>query len=144
MELAHAPLQRASRVVSYNGNTFDVPVLRKHGLKGKFPLHGDHIDLREAGLDGGLHKWALSELDERKLPAGKSLESLQKACQHGVFLTWQLWELYESESFDFQQPSPGHPPLEQANFEDLSDGEIAEVIALEEGGGDEAWLKDML
>lgn len=147
-----ARLQKADVVISYNGSTFDVPLLRKrYGLKGKFPFRGEHIDLRQIGLTGGLNKWADSELGDQKHHVGKSLESLQEACQHDILLTLQLWELYESELLPGQVLPPS--PLlidrldavdEEMAFENMSEGELAEYLALVEGGGDDAWGSEFL
>lgn len=41
-------IKKADEVISYNGNNFDIPLLRKHyGLRGNVPIKGKHIDMWE-------------------------------------------------------------------------------------------------
>lgn len=99
-----ALLQGADRVVSFNGLAFDELVLRRHhGLKGRFPRKGKHLDLyaeldRE-GRGASLDRLARANLGEGKLVHGRSMADLDiaaltAACRSDVWQTWRLWELW--------------------------------------------------
>ena len=129
-------LSSADQVISFNGKAFDELVLRKHhGLSGKFPIKGKHIDLlaeidQKEGRRVSLHRLSEHNLAEPKHTKGRSIanldiERLKEACRSDVWQTYRLWELWcagklmlpgpvarreEDEWFDV---GPGHhmPPL---------------------------------
>lgn len=95
-------LQEPDLVVSFNGLAFDELVLRRHhGLKGRLPRTGKHLDLyaeliRE-GRGASLDRLARANLGEGKLVQGRSManldtEALTAACRSDVMQTWRLWQ----------------------------------------------------
>src|SRR5258706_13394823 len=67
-----ARLKKATELVSFNGKSFDLAVLREHhSLKGRVPSKGRHTDLcnilSEKGRGGGLDDATMLNLQEPKL-----------------------------------------------------------------------------
>lgn len=100
-------LQNADEVITFNGKNFDILVLRKHhGLKGKVPLRGKHIDLyeimtAEAGFRVSLDQASRLNLNEPKHTSGRDMSSLnlmalQNACQSDVSQTYRLWIAHDN------------------------------------------------
>lgn len=98
-------LQSADEVISFNGEGFDCLVLRKHhGLKGKIPSKGKHVDLHavlteRAGFRVSLHLAATINLGEGKHTKGREMKNLdpaalQTACKSDVRQTYRLWKLH--------------------------------------------------
>lgn len=95
----------ADEIVSFFGKGFDVLVLRRHhGLRGKLPRRGKHVDLCEilsasAGHRVSLHRAAALNLGEKKHTAGRKMSeldgaALQEACKSDVSQTYRLWLLH--------------------------------------------------
>jgi hypothetical protein len=93
--------------VSFNGEHFDVLVLRRHhGLTGRVPLNGRHIDLYEiltakAGFRVSLNAAVKLNLAERKHTDGRNmgilkLEELKIACRSDVSQTYRLFQRHIS------------------------------------------------
>ena len=105
-------LKDATEVVSFNGETFDLEVLRKHhGLTGRVPRRGRHTDicvlLSEKGRGGSLDDAARLNLGEPKLDISK-LESdpinrnhAREACRSDVSQTYRLWKRYQKGTLKF-------------------------------------------
>ena len=100
-------LKKADEVISFNGNIFDILVLRKHySLKGNIPIRGKHIDMWEifrkrAGYWVGLDKAVKVNFNERKHTSGRkmkgfNIEKLKVACRSDVDQTYRLWKLYKN------------------------------------------------
>ena len=107
-----AALQAASEVVTFNGKGFDVLVLRKHhGLRGRFPLRGKHVDVHEimtahARFRVSLHVASKLNLKEGKHTSGRAMsevvgKALQAACKSDVSQTWRLWKLHSQGALEF-------------------------------------------
>lgn len=99
-------LETAGEVVSFNGERFDLLVLRRHhGLTDPVPKEGgDHVDLckllsERAGFNVGLNMLAKMNLGEGKHTKGREmealdLEGLKEACRSDVEQTYRLWRLW--------------------------------------------------
>lgn len=92
----------ANEVISFNGNGFDLLVLKKHhGLKGRVPKNGEHIDIHfimtdAAGFRVSLDKAVNLNFGERKHTNGRDMEALtlddlKIACRSDVSQTYRLW-----------------------------------------------------
>ncbi len=113
-----ALLQGADLVVSFNGLAFDELVLRRHhGLKGRVPRRGKHLDLyaelvRE-GNGASLDRLARANLGEGKLVQARSMADLDiaaltAACRSDVWQTWRLWQLWAKGDLKAPLGSPRH------------------------------------
>jgi len=107
-----ARLKDATEVVSFNGESFDLPVLREHhGLKGRVPTKGRHTDLcvvlSEQGRGGSLNDAVSLNLGKQKLaintlphdPVERS--HARKACQSDVRQTYRLWKLHREKKLRY-------------------------------------------
>ena len=99
-------LRSADEVISFNGKDFDMLVLRRHhGLKGKLPAKGNHIDIhreltKRAGFLVSLDLASKINLGEGKHTHGRKMNdldisALRGACQSDVRQTFRLWKLYD-------------------------------------------------
>lgn len=115
-----ALLQGANTLISFNGLAFDELVLRRyHGLKGRFPRKGKHLDLyaelvRE-GRGASLDRLAKANLGEGKLVQGRSMadldiEALKTACRSDVSQTWRLWEMWTAGTLKAAAGGPRQRP----------------------------------
>ncbi len=104
-------LRSCDEIITFNGKCFDELVLRRHhGLLGRFPTKGKHIDLCEivferAGYGVSLHDLAMLNLAERKHTKGRAmtaldLEGLKEACRSDVWQTHRLWELWRKNNLN--------------------------------------------
>lgn len=80
-------LRGARIVITFNGSSFDLPILKEHGYR--LPSRAVHIDLRRfcrrAGLYGGLKDI------ERTLGIGRRRE-LEFSTEEQVAYLWRIWE----------------------------------------------------
>jgi hypothetical protein len=111
-------LRGANEIVTFNGKAFDELILRKHhGLTGKFPAKGKHVDLcaiifEKNGHGVSLHRLAQLNLGEGKHTKGRSIvnldiEQLKEACRSDVWQTFRLWQLWRKGQLQIPAPSPG-------------------------------------
>ena len=107
-----ARLTNAVEIVSFNGEAFDLEVLRlHHGLVTPVPKDGTHTDLavvlsdegrggsldETAWLNLGVHKTDINTLQHD--PEHRS--HARQACQSDVRLTYRLWKLYKAGALKF-------------------------------------------
>ena len=133
-------IKKADQVISYNGNSFDYLVLRKHcGLPKDYPKNKQHVDLLELiekqfGYKVSLDKMAFVNLGEGKHTSGRSIlhlnyDKLKIACKSDVVQTYELWKLYSKKMLKYPQknvskynlsedePGPAHPILDIPELE---------------------------
>jgi hypothetical protein len=111
-------LQSADEVISFNGNHFDILVLRRHyGLKGRVPHKGRHTDLCEIMSAGAEFRVSLDvaarlNLGEKKHTDGRKmnalrLDEIKLACQSDVCQTYRLFQRYISGTLQVPTKSWG-------------------------------------
>ncbi|MDD2774914.1 MAG: hypothetical protein PHU06_03065 [Gallionella sp.] len=107
-------LLSADEVISFNGKGFDLLVLKKHhGLNGRVPKKGEHIDIHfimtdAAGFRVSLDKAVNLNFGERKHTNGREMEALalddlKIACQSDVSQTYRLWLAHMNEKLVIPQ-----------------------------------------
>jgi hypothetical protein len=121
-------LASADEIITFNGLAFDELVLRRHhGLKGKLPLKGKHVDLcaiihETKRRRVSLHRLAELNLGEPKHTKGRSManldiEGLKIACRSDVWQTYRLWHMWCNGGLKIPEPreredwivvGPGH------------------------------------
>lgn len=101
-------LLKADKLVTFNGNQFDLLVLQRHGDLSERRLRkiqGKHIDLyevirRETGRSFKLDQLARTNLNEAKMVNGREMSTLdtvelQKANRSDLSQTYRLWKLHQ-------------------------------------------------
>jgi len=151
----HKLLRRAKEIITYNGERFDLLVLRKFLKVGKRALSkAKSFDLfshvsRAAGFRVSLDNLARLNLGKGKKMKGKvlataPLKKLKAGCRSDVSQTYQLWKKYIAGTLkvpskdDYETsivtcPKCGQTP--SPDWEHMSEGEMAEHIAWTLGGG---------
>jgi hypothetical protein len=112
-------LREADEVVSYNGNRFDLLVLcRHHGLEGRIPEKGRHVDLWEVMREKSGFMVSLDQAAKLNLGRGKhthgrdmqhfDLEHLKVASRSDVEQTYALWNLYTAGTLKYPAKYEGY------------------------------------
>ncbi len=107
-------LLSADEIVSFNGEGFDLLVLKKHyGLMARVPKKGNHIDIHRVmtdvtGFRVSLDKAVNVNFGERKHTNGRAMEALtlnelKVACRSDVSHTYRLWRAHVSGKLLFPQ-----------------------------------------
>lgn len=152
-------LLKADKVITFNGNQFDLLVLRRHGglsERNFRRIQKKHADLyeiinRETEQSYSLNELARTNLDERKRVHGRAmcklnLMELKKANRSDLSQTYRLYRRWESGKLIYPyrciRPSGRNgvpmvgihsqlPPREYIDLdtEEMTDGQMAEYLA---------------